>query len=80
MSATVILVYGVCDESVYDGFLRMACAYAEDDGCLCVRATARDYLSVAKKVYSLHGVRPMYAEGRRGELYGFPKELYDSWQ
>ena len=74
MSARVFLVYGICDESVYDRFVRLPGAFAEDDGCLCIQANAKDYMSVARKVYSLVGVHPMYAEGRLGDLYPLPRE------
>ena len=73
-SASVVLVYGICDESVYNKIARIPCIFTEDDGCICAVANRRDYQSVAKRIYSKAGIRPMYAEGMRGDLYPLPRE------
>lgn len=72
--ASVVLVYGICDESVYAKITRIPCIFTEDDGCICASANSHDYQSVARRIFSQFGIRPMYVEGARGELYPLPAE------
>ena len=72
--ASVILVYGICDESIYDKIARVPCIFTEDDGCICASANSHNYQSVARRIFSQLGLRPMYAEGAYKDLYPLPVE------
>lgn len=72
--ASVVLVYGICDESVYNRIARVPLIFIEDDGCICAYGNSHDYQSVAKRIFREFGITPMYAHDRKGFLYPLPAE------